>query len=298
MKKILITGANGQLGRSLMITLSGKYQVIGTKIKNEPIANPGMPLIQMDITNRTEVEAGVNLFKPDIIINTAAFTNVDRSEIDQDLAWSVNVGGIENLIHASDSDTKFIHISSDYVFDGENGPYRESDEVNPTSYYGKSKLWGEQKLLDSERKYLILRPNVLYQTTTHDQASFFAWVYTSLLNKKQIKVVTDQTSNPTWVHPFTEVLLRSIDSDLCGLFHYGSADYISRFDFAQLIANIFNLDSSLIAPIITADLNQAAPRPKHSGLISDKIQNKLDVEVLTVEQCLLQIKRLWERVSD
>jgi len=295
MKKILITGANGQLGRALMTALVPLYPVTGAKIENESMANPELPYIQMDLTNRSQIEAALTAIQPDIIINTAAYTNVDGSEKNPALAKSVNVDGLENLTNLCAGHTRIIHISSDYVFDGDDGPYRESDKTNPTSFYGKTKLWAEQILQNSSPPHLIFRPNVLFQSTTHDQASFFAWVYTSLRNHKMIRVVTDQTSNPTWVHPFTDVILKSIESGLEGIYHYGSADYFSRFEFARLIADVFKLDSSLITPVLTEDLNQAAPRPKHSGLITEKIQSDLGVNVFTVEECLNRIKFGWEQ---
>ena len=292
MKKILVTGANGQLGRAIMVALSQKHEVLGTKIENEEIANPDLPLIQMDITNKAEVQSGISQFNPDIIINTAAYTNVDRSEIEKDLSKSINVGGIENLINASSKETKMIHISSDYVFDGENGPYSEEDAVCPTSYYGETKLWGEAAVRKSNLNYLIFRPNVLYQSTTYDQASFFAWVYSSLSNERRINVVTDQTSNPTWVISFVDAIEKCISRDLHGIYHFGSSDYISRFDFAILIADIFQFDPSLISPILTKDLKQLAPRPRHSGLKTDKICQELNIVLPSVEECLKRIKKI------
>ena len=289
-KKILIIGANGQLGRSLSNLLKDHFNVLGSDLNIPNIEQSSIAFIEMDITNFETVDNIVNEYIPDIIINTAAYTNVDQSEVQRDLAWSVNVHGLENIIKASQQSTRIIHISSDYVFDGKNGPYKEEDKTYPISYYGRTKLAGENALRGSRRKYLILRPNVLYQSTTHDQASFFAWVYTSLNQGKKINVVTDQTSNPTWVIPFSQVILKCIVLNTEGIYHYGSDDNVNRYEFALMIARTFDFDESLINPILTEDLNQLAPRPKHSGLCTDKIQSELDVKVYPIQYCLDQIK--------
>lgn len=289
-KKILITGANGQLGRSLSSLLKDHFNILGADLNLTGTEKNLAPIIEMDVTSFESVKHNIDEYNPDIIINTAAYTNVDQSEVQKDLAWSVNVHGLENIIKSVSASTKIIHISSDYVFDGKNGPYTEDDKTYPISYYGKTKLAGENALRGSRRQFLILRPNVLYQSTTHDQASFFAWVYTSLNQNKRINVVTDQTSNPTWVIPFSQVILKCIVLNSEGIYHYGSDDNINRFEFACMIARTFDFDETLINPILTEDLNQLAPRPKHSGLCTDKIQSELDVKIYPTQYCLDQIK--------
>ena len=173
-----------------------------------------------------------------------------------------------------------IQISSDYVFDGENGPYNEEDHTFPVNYYGKSKLEAENILRGSKRTYLIIRPNVLYSEDLIYKGNFFAWVYNSLVNNKVISVVKDQISNPTYVSHLTEAIFKCILLNAEGIYHYGSDDYLSRYEFAMDIAKYFELNSCLITSIDTEYLNQNIPsyianRPKHSGLKTIKIEDEI-----------------------
>jgi len=289
-KKILITGADGQLGRALTTLLKEYYTVLGSVLDISLVKDSPVSLVQTDIIKYEELQKTLDDFLPDMIINTAAFTNVDQSETQKETAWAVNVGGLENIIRCSDPSSRIIHISSDYVFDGKKGPYLEDDPTYPISYYGKTKLAAKNALRGSRRNYLILRPNVLYQSTTHDHASFFAWVFTSLKKSQDINVVTDQTSNPTWVIPFAEAIMSCIILNAGGIYHYGSEDYLNRYQFAMMIAHTFKFDSSLIHPIQTLDLKQPALRPENSGLRTDKIHEELNVKIYPTQYCLNQIK--------
>ena len=284
-KSILITGGAGQFGRELTnFLLQKKYTVLSTDV----IDNTSTAY--MDITLPKSIKPVIDNFQPDIIINAGAFTNVDKSEYEKDIAWKINAIGVQNLIEHLSRDTQFIQISSDYVFDGRNGPYSETDDVNPLSYYGQTKLDAERILLDSNINTLIIRPNVLFSSNLDSTASFVSWVFNSLTQLKPIRVVTDQISNPTWIHALSETIDICINENAKGLYHYGSENQISRYDFAIQIADVFDLDSTLISPILTNDLNQKAPRPLNSGLLTHKIKNELEVPVYTTEYCLNKIK--------
>ena len=195
-RKILITGAEGQLGKALQINLSDKFKLLPTSRKPTVKAIKNRNVHKLDITVKEDIAAVIASFKPDIIINCAAYTDVDGSEKDKDLAHKVIVSGLQNLIQLSEKETFFIQISSDYVFDGISGPYAEDDHTFPVNYYGKTKLEAENMLRGMRRRYLIFRPNVLYSEDIFSKGNFFAWVYKSLLKEKSISVVTDQISNP------------------------------------------------------------------------------------------------------
>ncbi len=291
MKKILITGATGQLGRSLMALLSSYYHVLGTLHRNPVASRMNYPCEKMDVGNLEEVRKVIRHYNPDVVINTAAFTHVDRAETERESAWRINVTGLENIIKCTGNQTRVIQISSDYVFDGKDGPYREADPTYPISYYGKTKLAAENLLRGANRHFLILRGNVLYQTSADDKASFFSWVYTSLKKGTPIRVVTDQISNPTWVEAFSQAIMKCIVLGAAGIYHFGSNDYLSRYEFALKVAEIFGFDAGLITPILTEELNQPAPRPHHSGLVTDKIIVEIGAQVYSTEYCLKQIKR-------
>ena len=295
-RKILITGAEGQLGLALHQKLWDKFDVFPTdKIISKSRYSRSSKAL--DITDRSDVKTTINEINPDIIINCAAFTDVDGSERNKNQAHMVNVVGLQNLIHASDHNTYFVQISSDYVFDGDAGPYSEEDHTFPINYYGKTKLEAENILRGSRRKYLIIRTNVLYSEGLIFRTNFFSWVYKSLVNKKSISVVNDQISNPTYVPHLVEVIFLCIILNTEGIYHYGSDDYLSRYEFAIIIAEVFGFDKSLILPIDTKSLldkvkSYTAERPVNSGLKADKIESELNISTYSTEYSLKKIKAI------
>ena len=280
MTTILITGASGQLGMSLKRIFNSKYEIISTTGNNNPTGSS----MYLDVTNPMLFKEVIETTNPDLVINLAALTNVDHCEKNPELAYSINIGGMDNLVNAFKG--PIIHISTDYVFDGEDGPYKEEDTTNPLNVYGLSKLESEKLLLDHSENSLVIRSNVLYDYSSKSEASFLNWVVDSLTQEKEINVVEDQWNNPTWTGSLAVVIDRAIDTQLTGLVHWGDGDLVSRFDFANKIADVFNLKKSLIKPILTSELNQTAKRPLKSGLKSDYAQNILNLEPPTIKECL------------
>ena len=295
-RKILITGAEGQLGISLQRKFRDKFDIYPTdKITSE--SGNSLSSKNLDITERGDVETIINEINPDIIINCAAYTDVDGSERNKEQAHMVNVVGLQNLIHASYHHTCFVQISSDYVFDGDTGPYSVEDHTYPINYYGKTKLEAENLLRGSRREYLIIRTNVLYSEDLIFKANFFAWVYKSLTYNKSISVVNDQISNPTYVSHLVETIFLCIILNTKGIYHYGSDDFLSRYEFAMIIAEVFGFDKSLISPIDTKSLfkklkSYTAERPLNSGLKVDKIERELNISTYSSEYSLKKIKTI------
>ena len=283
--RILITGAFGQLGHALQSVLSKKsnYELIctGTKVKK---GQEGIPL---DIRNQVALKELINTTAPDILINLAAMTNVDACELNPKLAGEINVAGLEHICDSFKG--KIIHLSTDYVFDGTSGPYKEDDPLNPISIYGKTKLASEHILLEKDIKNLVIRGNVLYDYSPHTSASFLNWVVSSLKGNQEIKVVEDQFNNPTWTRSMSDIIVLSIENDLEGIIHWGDSEHISRFEFAKLIAKKFSLNESLIKPVLTSELNQPARRPLQSGLSTEKLVNMLDIIPPSIDDCLDEI---------
>ena len=283
--RILITGAFGQLGHALQSILSKKsnYELIctGRKVKK---GQEGIPL---DIRNQVALKELINTTAPDILINLAAMTNVDACELNPKLAGEINVAGLEHICDSFKG--KIIHLSTDYVFDGTSGPYKEDDPLNPISIYGKTKLASEHILLENDIKNLVIRGNVLYDYSPHTSASFLNWVVSSLKGNQEIKVVEDQFNNPTWTRSMSDIIELSIENDLEGIIHWGDSVHISRFEFAKLIAKKFSLNESLIKPVLTSELNQPARRPLQSGLSTEKLVNMLDIIPPSIDDCLDEI---------
>jgi len=278
-KKVLITGAKGQLGSTLSKYLSKFYNIINVSLDGGK---------SLDITKRASLQEIISNNSPDYIINCAAATNVDKCESDRDWAYDVNVNGIKNIIASSTLTTKIIHISTDYVFDGKKEYFNEDDMPNPLSYYGKVKLESENILRSSNRDYLIFRPSVIFGDYGKN---FYTWVRDSLLKEKKIFVVTDQISNPTWTWSFSEAIYKSMINSLSGIYHFAGDEILSRYEFALQIAKINNFNSKDIIPIETRALNQLAERPKYSALKTDKIKGEIDIEHPTIEYILNTISK-------
>ena len=283
--RILITGAFGQLGYALQTTLSknSDYELICTG-RNILEGQEGIPI---DIRNQVGLKEVINSTSPDLVVNLAAMTNVDACEKNPKLAGEINVAGLQHICDSFSG--KIIQLSTDYVFDGKAGPYNEEDQVCPVSIYGKTKLASEHILLDSNLNNLVVRGNVLYDYSSHTNASFLNWVVLSLKEGKEIKVVEDQYNNPTWTRSMADIIYLCISNDINGIIHWGDADHLSRYDFSKIIAEKFSLDSSLITPILTEELEQIARRPLQSGLIADKLINMLEVIPPSINDCLDEI---------
>ncbi len=287
MKKVLITGANGQLGNSVLQQLYGKYTILATDISHKNSFSD-ITYQPLDITDSKKVNSTLSNFNPDVIVNLAAFTDVDGCESNPEKAYLLNTKSVEMLTKKFTG--QFIQISTDYIFDGTNGPYSEDDIPNPKSVYGKTKLDSEKVLHNSKMAWCIIRTNVLFDYYHSTQASFIKWVVDSLNSKKSIKIVNDQWNNPTWTVKLAEFIDLVIKKNVKGIYNYGGADYLNRLEFAQLIADIFELDKSLISPISTDSLKQIAPRPLRGGLKIDKIKKEFGLEGIKLIDCLEIIK--------
>ena len=270
-KKVLILGINGQLGTAVSDYMSKYYSVVNSESEDS---------LNVDITDRSALKEVVSRTSPDYLINCAAATNVDMCEQDKELAYNVNVNGIKNIIFSTSQHTKIIHISTDYIFDGNKELYTEMDHPNPLSYYGKTKLESENVLRGSHRNYLIIRSSVIFGGS---QNNFYRWVLESLRDGKDISVVTDQISNPTWAWSLSEAIYKAMINNLKGVYHYAGEEILSRYEFAKKIARINNFDASRITPILTADLEQIADRPKFSSLSTEKIKKEIDIEHPTLD---------------
>ncbi len=280
---ILITGAFGQLGKSLIKILGEKHNIIPTGHYIPKNYNG----IRLNIQNKIQLKEIVKTIQPDLIINLAAITDVDKCEEYPQLAKEVNIAGLENICNTFGG--KIIQLSTDYVFDGKSGPYNEEDEISPISVYGKTKSDAEKILLDNNPNHLVIRGNVLYSGSFAFQASFLSWVVNSLREGKKIEVVNDQYNNPTWTQSMSDIIELCISRGIGGIIHWGDADYLNRYEFARLISKKFELKDSLIEEIKTKDLNQIAARPLQSGLLTEKATKYLNAIPPTIEQCLDEI---------
>jgi len=272
------------------LALAKNYELLGVSLEDEAVFS-NVDYKCVDLTNRDDFKQVVYNFCPDFIINTAAFTNVDLSETERETAWKVNVKGVEYVAEAARViDAHVIHISTDYVFDGKRGPYSEKSRTNPLGYYGRTKLASENVLNTSGVFNTIIRTNVLFGIAD-SRPDFVRWVVSSLRAGKEIRIVTDQINNPTFIDDLVQAISKIIEFKKYGLYNIGGREFLSRYDFTIKIADYFQLDKSLIKKIVTEDLNQPAKRPLKSGLLTIKAESEFGFKPHSIEESLAIMKK-------
>ena len=276
MKKILVTGANGQLGQCLQKISSQfeEFEFIFTDSET------------LDITNKEEVNDFFWQNAPDFCINAAAYTAVDLAETDIEKAFLVNADGTENLAEAcAENNAQFIHVSTDYVFDGENNlAYTEEDFTNPLGVYGASKLAGDELALEVNPCSVILRTSWVY---SEFGKNFVKTMLSLFATKEELNIVADQFGQPTNANDLAEAIMKIIKSEKItpGIFNFSNLGRISWFDFAEKIAGLSEAKIKLNA-IETSQYPTPAKRPKNSVLDLDKISKTYAIQLKPWEESL------------
>ncbi len=299
--KVLITGANGLLGQKLVALFQEDPSINIIATGKGPNRNtPGnYRYAPMDITSSKSVESIMNMATPDVVINTAAMTNVDECEMDKEKCWELNVKAVECLMQACMSNNSFlIHLSTDFIFDGENGPYDEEDVPNPLSHYAKSKLEAEQLLEKSYIKWAIVRTMLVYGVA-HDmsRSNIILWAKQSLEAGKQINVVNDQWRTPTLAEDLAKGVELVAKQRAEGIFHISGKDTLTPYEMVTKTAAFFMLDSKLIQEVDGSVFTQAAERPSRTGFVLDKAREVLGYEPSTFEEGLRVVKEQLEVVE-
>jgi len=265
---ILLFGCNGLLGQNILQSAPGRFSLVCSGIEDGPVSKGNNKYIRADITSKQQIKELIDVTAPDRIINCAAMTNVDLCETEKEMCRIVNRDAVGWM---AEPGIPMLHLSTDYVFDGNSGPYKENDATNPLGYYGRTKLESESLVLNQSGKSIIVRTMLLWGKGRGLKTSFVEFVKSSLEKGKDIKIVTDQIGNPTHVGELAGVIWNLIESEKSGIYHVSGSECKSRFDWARDIADFFNLDASNIQPIVTSELGQPAPRPLESGFILDKM---------------------------
>lgn len=291
-KKILITGSNGLLGQKLVkhLLLSDEFDFLATSSgKNRIEKYSDFKYQSMDITNESEVCEVIETYKPDVVINTAAMTNVDACESDKDGCWKLNVHAVRFLFEVCKKiNAHFIHLSTDFIFDGKNGPYAEDDMPNPLSYYGESK-WAAEKLLieDDYTNWAIARTIIVYGIGDNmSRSNIVLWAKSALEKGDPLTIVDDQFRSPTFADDLAKGCLLIADSNAKGIYHLSGKDQMSILELVNRVADFYKLDSSIVSPIKSLSLNQAAKRPPVTGFILDKAVNDLGYNPVSFEEGL------------
>jgi len=302
-RTVLITGANGLLGQKLVTDFHPHYKVIGCDLHPESFFSfPNLSYENLDITDRRQLGFHVSFYHPQVIINAAAYTDVDGCETHKDKAWAVNVGGVKNLVNlCREQKIKLIQLSTDYIFNGENGPYFEGDPPDPVNFYGETKLESERIIKESGVDFLIIRTNVLYGFGKNVKSNFLLWLLEKLSQNEKIKIVTDQFNNPTLADNLSLCILEMVKKNISEIYHIAGSEYLSRYDFAIKVADKFNFDKNTLLPTKTELLQQKAKRPYKGGLKIDRAQSILETKLLSVNQALeylIKSKQTFRELSD
>lgn len=303
MKTVLITGSNGLLGQKLVAQLQKdpNYKLIATsKGVNRISSISGFIYEELDITNSAEVANIFKKYRPDVLINTAAMTNVDACEDDKEGCWKMNVNAVEYLLAACEKhNTHLIHLSTDFVFDGEDGPYSEGDIPKPLSYYGESKFASEKVLQNSEyKKWAIARTIIVYGLVEQmSRSNIVLWAKGALEKGDPINVVDDQFRSPTLAVDLAKGCILIADKQAKGIYHLSGKDMMSILELVYRVADFYELNKSSISAIKSITLNQTAKRPPKTGFILDKAIRELGYDPATFEEGLAIVSQELELVK-
>lgn len=277
--KILVTGSNGLLGQKLIGLVSQEKGVELIATAREKLS---FPLIKgefypLDITNSENTESVILKTIPDVVINTAAMTQVDQCETEQEACWKNNVLAVENVVRACEkSGSHLIHISTDFIFDGTYGPLDESAIPNPISFYGKSKLAGEEIVKQGKLPWAILRTVLVFGVTKDmSRSNIVLWVKKSLEEGKVINVVNDQWRTPTLAEDLAMGCYLAAIKKAKGIYNISGYEMMTPYDIAIKTAEFFGLDKSLINQTDSTKFKQPAARPPKTGFITNKAKREL-----------------------
>lgn len=296
MKKIVITGSNGLLGQTLVNLLMKEpenYSVVGLSRGKNRMDRNDFQFYNIDITNYDQLKQCISNIKPSVIINTAAMTNVDTCELKQYECNLLNVQAVKHLAQICDMfNIHLIQISTDFIFDGIKGTYKETDVPNPLSVYGHSKLKAENIIKSSDIIFSILRTILVYGKVNNSKKSnIVLWIKEMLEKNKEITIVDDQYRMPTYVEDLAMACKLIVDKKIRGVYHISSNVLLSVFEIANQIADVFGLNKKLIKPISTKTLNQKAIRPPKTGFDLSKTIKELDFQPTSFLEGLKRFKQ-------
>ena len=275
MKKIIVTGSNGLLGQKVtdLSIQDPEIELIATSVgPNRHNLKYGYTYEELDVLDLDRLNELVEIYQPDSIIHTAAMTNVDACEAERAKCYALNVQSVKNLVDVCGRrDIQLVHLSTDFIFDGENGPYTEEAEPNPLSYYGETKLESELILKNSSCRWAILRTIIVYGVVNDmSRSNIVLWAKGALEKGEPIHVVNDQWRMPTLAEDLAACCLLAVKKNASGVFNVSGKDLMSILEIVERVADHYGLNKSLIKAISAESLNQVAKRPKKTGFILDK----------------------------
>ena len=289
--KVLVTGGSGRIGFKLIKKFLGNRDLVASISKTNAVTLPKVKSFVFDLTDKAETVKTIKDFAPDIVVHTAALTNVDLCETNHELAYEQNVKATQNVIDAcKEYGSKLVFVSSAFVFDGKDKVFTEESKTNPINYYGETKALSEAAIKENLEDYLILRTDQPYGSIEPWQKDDnVRRVLNKLNNNQESKEPTDWYNNPTYLDDFAEATIKLIKEDKKGIYNLVGPDFINRYEWALKIADTFGKNKNLIVPIDSSTFNLAAKRP-NINLSNEKTVRETKISFLGVEAGLKDLK--------
>jgi len=247
-------------------------------------------LSYLDVRDKDSLKKVFSLFEPEVVVMAGGITDVDLCTLKPKFAQEVNVEGTANLVkEIKEYSSKLVYVSTDYIFDGKSGPYKENDKPNPINAYGKTKLESENIVRTKLKDYLIVRTSQLYGVAERSSApnsNFALKIIHNMKTGKKVYAADDFYSTPTYAGSISEIIIKLIEKKAKGVYHGAGAEFINRYDYVNKIADIFGLDKNLIQEVKLKDLKLKAARPKKGGLKIDKAAEEIDCRLLSCTDSL------------
>ena len=303
MKTVLITGSNGLLGQKLtdlyLQNLEIKLIATGRGINRHPIKQ-GYTYAEMDITNPQQVQQVIEKYHPKCIIHTAAMTNVDACELDHEACVLQNITAVENVVKtAKIVNAHLIHLSTDFIFDGTAGPYKEDTKPNPLSFYGDSKLQAEQIVKHGSDNWAIARTVLVYGLVADmSRSNIVLWAKDALENKKPIKVVDDQYRTPTLAEDLAMGCCLLEQHKAKGIYNISGKDYMNIYELVSRVAKYFGYEMDIVTKVNSHTLSQPAIRPPVTGFDISKAMKELGYNPHSFEEGIEIVQKQFEKFTE
>jgi len=295
--RVLVTGANGLLGQALVdrMAASSNLDVLATARDDTPRFAPSTcDYRPMDVTAPDAVEAVMDDFAPDVVVNCAAVSDVAACEENRNRAWAVNARAVKRLAkHCAERRARLVQVSSDFVFNGKRGPYDENARPDPVNYYGRTKLAGENALREVDLSdWAIVRTVLLYGVGRDlSRSNVVRWMIDRLAAGEPIHVVTDQWRTPTYAPDLADGIARVVERDKTGLYHISGREMVTIHELAETVADVFGFDASLVTPVASDYFEDAVERPPKTGFIILKAETELGYDPHSLETGLRAVGR-------
>lgn len=289
MRRLLITGASGFLGGHIWNHAESKFQCLGTYHSRKDDRYPG-EWIHLDLGNEDQIRTILDEVRPDAVIHNAAMSNLDVCQIEKERAKAVNTRSAEIIAeYCGENNVRLVFVSSDMVFDGERGMYREDDPTNPVSIYGQSKVDAENAVRKLIKDHVIVRAALIYGKPVYGGSSFSMWIENQLAAGKKVPLYVDQYRTPVYAPNLAEILVELVDSDFSGTLHVGGTNRINRYDFGVQLCQAGGYPEGLLEKSLMSTAGQAAPRPRDISLSTDLAKSVLKTRLLSTREGLLKM---------